>query len=581
MFKSGQKILEKYFVWLFLLAIFIASTYYLWQAGMFYVHDFTIGAKIVEMSNGLKSGQIPIRWSVNLGYGFGMPLFNFYAPLPYFLGAIFYLLSGQLILSIKFLYLLLSLITLLGSFKLGKKMCGFWAGLLLAAAFTLAPYRAVNLFVRGALSEAFAMSFFPWVILAIENLVQEKNKQKITGNLILLFISLLAIILSHNLSALMFIPFAALWAFLRLRKKTLWRTSLTFLLAFLSSAFYSLPSFFEKDLTQVDKIFSGYFDYRLHFLYIRQFFQSRFAYGGSTWGPNDDISFFLGWGQLIALLILSIFFLIKLIKVLRKKSFADFHRENSVQLLFLGLTFSAIAAFLSLEKSHWLWNQVSLLSYIQFPWRFLGILGFFLALSLAIASSYLNKIFKATIVSCLILLTLFNAQFFKAANVLLKPEVYYYADAKRLSAEMSRTLPDYIPSSMAEEDVLQIYNQLYPEPSVWSLEDAATRPLLSSQLLDMRSHKQIWQLNMSEAALLNFKIANFSGWRAKIDQEPVAIVSDPELGNIQLLIPAGEHQVEIYFGENKLRLASDLISLGSLIIFFAWMIILKRKPTNH
>ncbi|MPN48928.1 hypothetical protein SDC9_196541 [bioreactor metagenome] len=112
--------------------------------------------------------------------------------------------------SIKLLYFLLTLITVLGSYRLGKSLAGRSAGLLLAFFYTLAPYRAVNLFVRGALSEALAMAFFPWVILGIWQLLKKFEKRYF----FLLTLSLAAIMLSHNLSALMFYPLSGFLAFL-------------------------------------------------------------------------------------------------------------------------------------------------------------------------------------------------------------------------------------------------------------------------------------------------------------------------------------------------------------------------------
>jgi hypothetical protein len=39
-----------------------------------------------EMERSLQRFEFPVRWSANFGFGYGMPLFNFYAPLPYYLG---------------------------------------------------------------------------------------------------------------------------------------------------------------------------------------------------------------------------------------------------------------------------------------------------------------------------------------------------------------------------------------------------------------------------------------------------------------------------------------------------------------
>ena len=203
---------KNYFTVIFLILIFLASSYSVFHSSFFHVHDFTHAARIAEMARGLDQGQFPVRWSENFGYGFGMPLFNFYAPLPYFVAAIFLKLGLNVILSIKLLYLSINFLTLFGAYLLGKKLFGRWGGLLLSAAYTLAPYRALNLFIRGAISEAFAMAFLPFVIYAIVSFISKKDKKY----LLLLTVSLFSIIISHNLTALIFIPIAGFFTFIYL-----------------------------------------------------------------------------------------------------------------------------------------------------------------------------------------------------------------------------------------------------------------------------------------------------------------------------------------------------------------------------
>ncbi len=73
--------LKSYFVIIALILIFLLSSYSFFQTSFFHVHDFTHGARIAEMARALDEGQFPVRWSANFGYGFGMPLFNFYLTL--------------------------------------------------------------------------------------------------------------------------------------------------------------------------------------------------------------------------------------------------------------------------------------------------------------------------------------------------------------------------------------------------------------------------------------------------------------------------------------------------------------------
>lgn len=550
--------LKNYFVAIALILIFLLSSYSFFHTSFFHVHDFTHAARIAEMARALDEGQFPVRWSANFGYGFGMPLFNFYAPLPYFIGALFFKMGFSVVTSIKLLCLLINLITLVGSYLLGRKMLGRFGGLILAASYTLAPYRALNLFVRGAFSEVFAMAFLPLVLFSILAFVKNQNKKY----LLLMLVSIFAIILSHNLTAMIFLPLAALFAFLYLyyqkKLKLLWLIASQFLLALALSAFYILPAFMEKDLTIIGKIFSGYFHYSHHFLYIRQFFQDNWQYGGSAWGPNDDVSFFLGKGQLLALVILALLASHRLIK--NPKNFL----KN--QLFFYSLVFSSFCffgLFMSILKSKFIWDNIQLLQYIQFPWRFLSIVSLFLAV-IAALSIYLftNKKIKLLYGFLLMFVLFMSASYFKPKEYLDDSSALYYTGINEVQNRMSETLPDYIPIQMAEEKILLAKNQELP--GFW-LEDLDSTGKIS--VIVDRGFEKMLSTDFEKTEVLNFKVANFIGWQAELDGEKWPINTNQKLGNIQLNVPAGQHRVGIYFSENTIaRKIGDMVSVLALLI---------------
>lgn len=606
MLKTIKNILANYLTIPFLCLIFLASSYYLFQSGFFSVHDFPMAARIAEMADIIASGQFPPRWSANFGYGFGMPLFNFYAPLPYIFGALLYFFSHNLIFVIKALYLIINFFTMIGSYKLGKRIGGRAAGLALAAIFTLAPYRALLLFVRGALSEAMAIFFFPWAMLAVINLQKQVGKaSQHYKNYLLLFLSLLGIVLSHNLSALMFIPLLLLFALLTSQKKQRSQIFFTFVLAGLSSSFYILPAFLEQNLTRVNAIFTDYFDYRLHFVYIRQLFWDNWAYGGSAWGTGDDISFFLGYGQLLAIIALILIIFHKLYPAFAAKLKNKKHKillfDQRFKNLLIVLAFFIVTLFLTLQKSQLLWSAFPILNYLQFPWRWFGPSFFFLAVSFAAGLFLFKKLHVRYLLVLLItLVTLTNFRYFRAEKIIDSPEDYYTDQKISIAGDISKILPDYIPLQMADQKLLAEFNQQHPEPLVWlekknsalskndksdidgmsDIDKISEIEIIDAQLEKKQSQREIWSFNLDNEQLVNFKIANFPGWQAKVNGQNAEVLSSPNLGNIQLALPAGELEVELYFTENKLRLIADCLSLCGLLAFFIWQYSLRKKSAN-
>lgn len=576
------EILKKNLVGFLLLLLILLVNRSLFQDGFFHLHDFTHASRIAEMGRALADGQFPVRWSPNLGYGFGMPLFLFYAPLPYFLGALFWLSGFSVVTSIKLLYFVLTIITVLGSYRLGKTLAGRSAGLLLAFLYTLAPYRAVNLFVRGALSEAAAMAFFPWVILGIWQLVKRFEKK----SFLLLTLSLAAIMLSHNLSALMFYPLSGFLALLLCFQKedfrilpALKRVStifLAYLTAFGLTAFYSIPAVLEKDQTIIQSIFSGYFAYNNHFLYIRQFLRDSWGYGGSEWGPNDGISFFFGYAQWLAFALVLFGFFALIWRAWRKKS-TQFFRSRTFLLLLSSFFLIALTAFLSLLKSQFLWEKLSLLQYIQFPWRWLASTAFFLALLAALLPKFFPKAWQRYAMTTLLLaVSLLNLSYFQPESYLANADALYYSDPQRIRQEMSEILPDYIPEQMTDQETLKLLaaDSTLAKPASGAAEVSIT-PLIeksAAYLLDVRSE---------EDSQIIWHVAAFPGWQAEIDEKPIPVKTS-EIGSILLDVPAGQHTVSLRFTEKTPdRLFGDVLSILTILAFGYFLTPFREEKTQQ
>src|SRR3989344_7467864 len=70
-----------------LLILFTTPTLFaLTKPGFFPTQDFIYVARVYEMNRALTDGQFPVRWAPDFRYG--EPLFNFYEPLPYYIGAL-------------------------------------------------------------------------------------------------------------------------------------------------------------------------------------------------------------------------------------------------------------------------------------------------------------------------------------------------------------------------------------------------------------------------------------------------------------------------------------------------------------
>lgn len=549
--------------WLF--CIILASSWAFFHPGMFYLHDFLHSARIAEMARAIQDGHFPIRWSENFGFGYGMPLFEFYAPLPYFVGALFFLVGVPILVATKALFVLSNVGSAIGGYLLGKTLYGRVGGLLAAAAIVLAPYRAVNLFVRGALSETWGIMAAVWIIY-FTYLIAGGVKKAWIG----LTLSVVVLFLSHNLLTLIFTPFALLLAliflvyrayenhsstpFSELANRAL-QLSFSYVIAICMSLFYLLPAFVEKGYTKVEEtIVGGYFDYSLHFVYLRQFFSPTWGYGGSSWGPTDGISFFLGAGQLLALTLSAFFISVESIKYIRNKKMMT----TSIRLLlFISLFFVfGVSLLLTTQKSLVIWQSNTLLQFVQFPWRFLSVALIMLGIITPIFLLTQRLFIMRWLLSWLVLLTFFiNIYYFRPESWLPDPSIYYTADENFIKEQLSPVLPDYLPKNFDEEGATI---------------NAKIRCLVGCDAIEITTVSDKTQQNefIVQTATPS-KIAlgqiSFPGWKTTINGSTAEFQTVN--GEIILDVPAGTSSVISSFGPTPIRLVADRVSLGASILF--------------
>lgn len=329
---------------------------------IFNFHDITQFSRISEFTYNIKNLQIPPRIAPHFSFGFGYPVFNFYAPFAYWVTSAINLIGVGVISSLKLSFLLTVLVSFVFIYKFLRLFFPFHSSLLGAVLYSASPYFAVEIFVRGNLAETWFIALLPLTFYILY-----KNMQSSAASVFIFSVLILSFILtSHNALSIIFIPIVIVYmALIGKFKKNL----IALLFALFFSSYFLLPFIVELPLTHAREV-AKFTNYKDHFLCLRQLWSSPWGYAGSAPGCIvDGMSFMLGKAQIVLGLIGTLVFLHGLFFI--KRSF------TGVKVAFFILILGLGSIFMTTYWSSFIWNILSpFLSFLQFPWRFL-IFGMF------------------------------------------------------------------------------------------------------------------------------------------------------------------------------------------------------------
>jgi len=542
-----------------LLVLTLPASFKLFQPGFFFMQDDLQAFRVYEMDKCFDDFQIPCRWVPDAGYEYGYPQFNFYPPLPYYLGATLHRAGFQYIDSVKILFILGYVLSAITMFTLVESLIGTFPGLIASLLYTYIPYKAVEVYVRGALSEFWAQIFFPLIFWAIYKLV----KQGKIKYLLWFGFATAALATTHTLMTMIFAPIAVVWAIywlVREKWNNLSKVILGGALAFGLSAFFVLPVIFERKFVHVESLLSGYFDYRAHFVSLYKLFLSREWGYGSSGFPNEKLNLSLGIVQWVAGLLAALIAFIKY-KKNRKTSF--------LVILLTGLTLVSI--FMIHMKSSFIWVHLPFLWYLQFPWRFLAV-SIFLLCVLAAFLLYFSGKYKNILGTILVVLSFaLTIGFFTPKNWLDISDADKFSGAS-WEKQLTISIFDYLP----------IYATL---PPITKAPD--TPEVLEGQVEFLEYEKgsdyQTGTVEAKNDSLIRVPLYDFPGMEVKIDGVVTPYVNndcrDEEycLGLITFRLPQGTHRIDIKLTNTPIRKIGNILTFISLIGVGVLMVKLNRR----
>lgn len=531
----------------------------LFVSGFFPMHDDEQVGRLYELNQAIRAGHIPPRIVPNLGFGYGYPFFNFYPPFAYYVAEIFKILGFSYILSIKLMIGLGFILAGICMYIFCKEYLNKLGSIVAAVAYTYTPYHALDVYVRGALPEFWSFVFLPLIFWSYTRL----HKTGMHRYIILAGIFCALLILTHNLVAMMSSIFILIYLLFLLKsnkdkKSFIMHCLISLILALSLSAYFWIPSFFEKKYTLVDILTKELADYKLHFVYIRQFWNSQWGYGGSIYGLMDGISFEVGKVHIVvgALVFAFMLYFLK-------------NKEKKVSILFVFFILFFISLFLSTFHSQFIWSVFPSLWYIQFPWRFLIFATFTISfLTGAITLLPMEKSLKMFVASIiLVFIIVFNKDYFQPFQYLTHAMDKDYTSKEKLRWSTSRMAFEYVPKGIAtvQSDIGTTQVDI-DKNSISKSSYEVVRGQMKVEVARDDPHIKKMKVEVFEPSIFRINTYSFPGWKVFIDKNEVAYSDTNKLRLITIDVPAGVHEISAEFTDTFYRRLGNYLTIASIII---------------
>ena len=519
--------------------------------------------RLAQLERALLHGTLFPRWFPDLGLGYGFPLFNYYAPLSYYLALPLRLLGFSFEATLLGGFVLGHLALVAGTYLWTREGFGKSAALGAALLIGYAPYPLLDLHYRGAFAEVWGLACLAWALWAVQRLNVRGGRLPF----VLTALCSAALMLSHNVMALLGMPLLAGYALLLAwqhpaRKAAALRLFLALGLGAGLSAFFWVPALREQAYVQIHQI--QIYDYREHFLTLGELFS------GPTPTVKGEVTPYVphsvGW--ILPLLAAGAFLPDK--KTLPASARLQKWALLAASLVLLGMTLPISAP---------LWEKLPLLSFVQFPWRFLGPVSLGLAVLGGVELERLPgsaawRLPLALAAVSLFALTWLFPPYARPQPPLTPPALI------RIERETgglgTTTAGDYLPIWVQErpgDELLALYTAAAEDDYLIPRLDPTTLPE-GAQLLAEKEALNAAQVTLETpiAFRARFRWYYFPGWQVRVDGAPAPTLPDGPQGLLAVEVPAGKHTLEVRFGETPLRRTADAISLVSaaLLVVGTW-----------
>jgi len=543
--------------------------------------------RVVLLERALAAGDWFPRYFPELAYGYGAPLFSYYAPLTYYLTAV----VARLGLGISHAYqVVLGLSLVMGAFG-AAAWAGAWFGrrarLIAGVLWAASPYILYNIYTRGAGPEALGLAWLPWLIWALSESLQHGTlRARIT-----LGLSAAGLMLTHNLTALLGFGLLAVfglgeldvaWRCVSDRRALLHRlgwAAITVGIGLGASAFFWAPALLETDLVQASALTgpAGY-DFRGNFLSLQTLLTGMFTFDQRR--VLTPVPPAIGWGSLV----LGVLGAAALVKRLQDTP-CTLRRRRVALLAALALA----CLLMTLPVSLPLWESLPLVHLIQFPYRWLGPAALLLAIlagrgEAALREQLASRGAPVLVVSwwpigiAIVLVVLSWPWTFAKSDPTLpaRPTVDdLFAAEVDIGTIGLTSNGEFLPTAAILPAPDRAWATAVYDRSAERLVRASLPREVSASTVSQERLRATIRVSTPAATTLTFRWFYWPGWMATLDGVVIPVSASPANGFVQVVVPGGAHLLGIELGGTSIRQIVSVISwislgIGLILLYAGW-----------
>ncbi len=542
-------------------------------------HGFDVAAfhifRGVVFSDARAQGVLVPRWVMPINAGMGGPMFSFYSPLVYYGMDALHDLGLPHTLGWRVLIAGTVLLGAIGMYLLGLALFRRTdAALVATACFIYAPYLLRDLFERGS-PEGMAVVLYPWVLWALLRLAQRPSGLRLA----IAVLCWAAVIVMHNLTALLFVPVLGLFCIFLAQRygiKALAVPIAALALGGMLAAFHALPFVFDSKNIALNNSSNEV---------SLQPVSYPIALGDLLGPPpifdtgidNNSTGFSLGWLHWLALATGAI-----------AAIFAVCNRKTEAILLIGLLAWASLMIFMETVTATPIWAALPFLAVLQFRVRLLPVVGLIAAIGIGYALVYWPErwtrwrwVAVGSLIVAFIglqlpslypnLLHRYNA-FSPAPTV---ADMQSWATANHLPGMTLTTVGELLPrwrtARFTDDELARV--QASPVDNLPA----------GAKVLDSQQHAESWQLHLDSPIAFRaaLHLMYFPGWAGTVNNQPVTLQAADSTGYMLVDVPAGTSVVALQYDGTPAMNAGDALSLAALLIVIGASVLWRRRNSRY